>query len=288
MLGAIIGDIVGSRFEFNNHRSTEFELFHERCNFTDDTICTIAVADWLIHKEGLPYINTSADTVKKYQSNVLIAIMKKWCRKYPNPMGGYGMSFRNWVFGNSDEPYNSYGNGSAMRVSPVAWANKSIFEAIISARESAMITHNHPEGIKGAEAVADMIFRLKDVHFKSFTVSKSVDSCMSYYKYENRFNCDQLRDINSFDETCMTAVPYSFQCLKESTDFESAIRLAVSIGGDSDTIAAITGSMAEAAYGIPDWMVEKAMTYLPDDMKQVINKFKIKFNYGNDIRRIKA
>lgn len=267
MLGAIIGDIVGSRFEFNNHRFLDFELFHPDCSFTDDTICTIAVAEAILHNYSF--------------AEALV----KWCTKYPNPMGGYGMAFRNWVFSSKNKPpYYSYGNGSAMRVSPVAWASDNIFEVLKMAKQSADITHNHPEGIKGAQAVADAIFQLR----KGKTKDDSIYLTMNSYEYECRWNCDQLRIINNFDETCMTAVPYAFQCLKESTDFESAIRLAVSIGGDTDTIAAITGSMAEAAYGIPEWMVEKAMTYLPEDMKQVINQFKTKYNYGNDLRRTEA
>lgn len=267
MLGAIIGDIVGSRFEFNNHRSTDFELFHKDCSFTDDTICTIAVAEACIN-------------YKNFTDS-----LQFWCNKYTNPMGGYGMGFRNWILSLYPEPYNSYGNGSAMRVSPVAWASDNIFEVLKLAKQSAEITHNHPEGIKGAQSVADLIFQLRS----GKTKDDSIYLTMNSYEYENRFNCDQLRKINSFDETCMTAVPYAFQCLKESHDFESAIRLAVSIGGDSDTIAAITGSLAEAAYGIPERIVEKAMTYLPEDMKQVINQFKIKFNYGkNDLRPAKA
>lgn len=267
MLGAIIGDIIGSRFEFNNHRSTNFELFHKDCSFTDDTICTVATAEALLH-------NYSFEEA-----------LVKWCSRYPNPTGGYGMSFRNWLFGDIHrQPYYSYGNGSAMRVSPVAWASDNVSEVIKMAKQSATATHNHPEGIKGAQAVADLIFQLRQGKTKDDSIYLTANS----YNYTMRFNCDQLRKIISFDETCMTAVPYSFQCLKESTDFESAIRLAVSIGGDSDTIAAITGSLAEAAYGIPEWVVGKALAYLPDEMLEVINQFIIKYNYGTQLRNVQG
>lgn len=267
MLGAIIGDIVGSRFEFNNHRSTKFDLFHPECSFTDDTICTVAVADWLTRAKDPRDLET---------------IMRMWCNKYRGPKGGYGGMFGQWVSGNIKEAYNSFGNGSAMRVSPVAWASDNIFDVLKLAKQSAEITHNHPEGIKGAQAVADLIFQLR----KGKTKDDSIYLTMNSYAYECRWNCEQLRIINRFDETCMTAVPYAFQCLKESTDFESAIRLAVSIGGDSDTIAAITGSLAEAAYGIPKEIALTASTYLPGDMIEVINNFHLKFNYGSKLQHV--
>lgn len=274
MLGAIIGDIVGSRFEFNNHRSTEFELFHKDCSFTDDTICTIAVADWL---NGSMIVNTKLS---------LSHLMKYWCRKYPHPMGGYGASFNQWIFGQLHEPYYSFGNGSAMRVSPVAWTNEGIQGMMEIAKNSASVTHSHPEGMKGAECIAYAIWHLKFGggcgNGKKWVKSMAETN----YGYYLGLTCDQIRKMNSFDETCMVTVPQAIQCFSESHDFESAIRLAVSIGGDSDTIAAITGSLAEAAYGIPVWIVEKAMTYLPEDMKEVINQFKTKFNYANELRRL--
>jgi ADP-ribosyl-[dinitrogen reductase] hydrolase len=260
MIGAIIGDIVGSRFEFNNHRSTEFDLFHKDCSYTDDSICTVAVADWLIKNK-----------------DPLATIMRQWCRKYPNPKGSYGMSFRSWVLVDKYGPYYSYGNGSAMRVSPVAWASNTIESTKLNATNSASITHSHPEGIKGAQAISQAIFMLKKGIKKEIVCSpKQIQS----FGYSLKHDCQTLQKINIFDETCMTSVPYAFQCLKESTDFESAIRLAVSIGGDSDTIAAITGSLAEACYEIPEWIEDQAMTYLTDEMKNVINEFKMKFNYG--------
>lgn len=261
MLGAIIGDIIGSRFEFNNYRSTDFQLFHESCSYTDDTICTIAIAEACIGNENFT------------------ESLQYWCNKYSNPMGGFGGSFVNWVFTENPEPYYSFGNGSAMRVSPVAWINAGIRDTIEVANKSAAITHDHPEGIKGAECIAYAIWHLK---YSGGLISKKWIKGMAEtnYGYNLDFNCDQIRKLNTFNETCQVTVPQAIQCFIESHDFESAIRLAVSIGGDSDTIAAITGSLAEAAYGIPEWIQKEAMTYLPEDMKEVINQFKTKFNYG--------
>lgn len=250
MLGAIIGDIVGSRFEFNNHRSTDFELFHKDCTFTDDTICTVAVAEWAMYP-----ISDLAET------------MRYWCRKYPNPAGGYGSSFRKWVFSESG-PYNSFGNGAAMRVSPCGWIG-NIDETITMAEISASVTHDHPEGIKGARCIADAIFRLRNGENK-LELRRYIENV---YGYNLRMLCSEIRETNTFDETCQVTVPQAIACFLESYDFEQAIRKAVSIGGDSDTIAAITGSLAEAAFGIPDDIKERAMSYLPGDMKDVINRF---------------
>lgn len=256
MIGAIIGDIIGSRFEFNNHRSTDFELFHKDCSFTDDTVCTIAVADWLI-----------GEWLMDKDERILADVMRYWCRKYPNPAGGYGTSFRQWIFSDSG-PYNSFGNGSAMRVSPCGWLNNLVF-VIEMAERSAYITHNHPEGIKGAQCIADMIWLLRNGKTKADITKK----CILTYSYDLNIDLDQLRLTNTFNETCMVTVPQAIACFLQSTDFESAIRLAVSIGGDTDTIAAITGSLAEAAYGIPNWIKIGALTYLPKDMINIIEKF---------------
>lgn len=262
MIGAIIGDIVGSRFEFNNHLGTDFELFHPDCTFTDDTICTIAVADWLNNP-----INGHRVT------------MRYWCLKYPSSYGGM---FSRWIHDDSMGPYNSFGNGAAMRVSPVGYVSYNANTIHYLSRMSAQITHNHPEGIKGAQAVAGAIFKLRN----GIDKQEVIHDVAVTYSYRLNKTCNQIRRSNKFDETCQVTVPQAFQCLRESTDFESAIRLAVSIGGDSDTIAAITGSLAEACYGIPEWMVEKALAYLPEDMKDVINQFKLKYNYANKLQHV--
>lgn len=268
MLGAIIGDIVGSRFEFNNHLSTDFELFHPDCSFTDDTICTVAVADWLMRKDEPLYIHLEADKTRMSQSALLAMVVRKWCRKYPNPTGGYGNSFREWVFSNAG-PYNSYGNGSAMRVSPVGLWNNDIMRTLDKATESAKITHDHPEGIKGACAIAIAMYLLRTGKSKGFVA----DHITRNFGYSFAQSCDEIRASNPFNETCQVTVPQAFRCLLESDSFENAIRLAVSIGGDSDTIAAITGSLAEAHYSIPPHLVLGALEYLPDEMLDVVNNF---------------
>lgn len=271
MLGAIIGDIVGSRFEFNNHRSTEFELFHKDCSFTDDTICTVAVAEWLVSHYNTEY-------PLPYD---LSATMRKWCRKYPNPAGGYGGRFGRWIWEDTIGGYDSFGNGSAMRVSPVAWAFEKFTDVVTAAKVSAEISHNHPEGIKGAQSVADAILMLR----KGIGKDAVIEQIWDVYEYDCEFNCKELSRFLEFNETCQGTIPVCLQCLKESTDFESAIRLAVSIGGDSDTIAAIVGSMAEAAYGIPTKLALKASTYLPGEMIDVINRFQKTFNYNLKVKK---
>lgn len=268
MLGAIIGDIVGSRFEFNNHRSTDFELFHTDCSFTDDTVCTVAVAEWLLQ-----------DT-KYLTAEQLTKIMRKWCRKYPNPAGGYGGSFQRWIWDESMGAYNSFGNGSAMRVSPVGWAFDNLTDVLKSARQSAEITHSHRDGINGAQSVSYAIFMLR----QGIDKNDVIKSTCNIADYNLPLSCSKMSLHNTFNETCQVTVPQAFQCLFESTDFESAIRLAVSVGGDTDTIAAITGSMAEAAYGVPTELALKASTYLPGEMIDVINRFQKTFNYNLKVK----
>jgi ADP-ribosylglycohydrolase len=251
MLGAIIGDIVGSRFEFKNHLSTEFQLFTKDCSFTDDTICTIAVADALLKNYSF------ADA------------FVKWCGKYPNPKGGYGGSFNTWLHSPNKMSYNSFGNGSAMRVSPVAHYFDYRQTILKYACLSAECTHDHPEGIKGAKAIADCI--LHACYRKSKREIKLLAT--NEYEYYLDMTCNEIRKTNTFNETCQVTVPQAIVCFLESTDFESAIRLAVSIGGDSDTIAAITGSIAEAYYGIPEHIKTTALEYLPQEFINIINTF---------------
>ena len=256
MLGAIIGDIVGSRFEFDNTTRTDFELFSPECSYTDDTICTVAIADAILR--GTDFGST----------------LHRWCRKYPYPMGGYGGSFARWVHSNEPQPYSSFGNGSAMRVSPCGWLPTRV-EALATARAASECTHNHPEGIKGAVCIADCIYAaahgadkatIRHLAILEYGYEKSVESC------------DYIRKTNSFNETCQVTVPQAIACFLESTDFESAIRLSVSIGGDSDTIAAIAGSLAEAYYGIPANIEEKAMTFLPQEIIDVLTTFRQQFS----------
>lgn len=246
MIGAIIGDIVGSRFEFNNVKKTSFDLFVPECDFTDDTICTIAVADAILNK-------------KDYQESVL-----DWCQRYPNPKGGYGGRFAQWIFSNNPKPYNSYGNGSAMRVSPVGWLF-NLGDIVSEAIKTARITHNHPEGFHGAIVVAMCVFMARTNYSKD-KISSFVSDFYGNLKMPPMFS-------NPFDETCQNAVPVAVSCFLESNSFEETIRNAVLVGGDSDTIAAIAGSIAEPYFGIPEWIKESAMEYLDYPIKTIIKQF---------------
>lgn len=247
MLGAIIGDIVGSRFEFNNTHNLDFKLFHKDCSFTDDTICTVAIADAILRKCS-------------YQESLL-----RWCRSYPNPMGGYGGRFGQWVNSSNPQPYNSFGNGSAMRVSPVAWAFDNLLDVLAEAKRTALPTHNHPEGINGAKAVAHAIYELRN----GCSLACFIGIMNQYYpshKYD-------ISEPGKYDETCMGTVPLAFKIFYESNSFEEAIRKAVAWGGDSDTIAAIVGSLAEARWGVPWHIGERAIQFLPQSMQDVIHLF---------------
>lgn len=248
MIGAIIGDIVGSRFEFNNAETTDFKLFTSECSFTDDTICTVAIADAIL-------------TGKSYRDSV-----HDWCRKYPRPMGGYGGSFARWVASDNPQPYNSFGNGSAMRVSPVGlYFDNEFGDVLNEAKKTAEITHDHPEGIKGAQVTAMCVWMMR----KGYTKADMKSYVESEYGSLPKFKPFS----NPFDETCMNAVPVSVLCVLNSTCFEEAIRNAIIIGGDSDTIGAIVGGIAEAIYGVPAYLKDIAMSYLPDEMKKVVERF---------------
>ena len=235
-----------------NTNSLNFELFTPESGFTDDTICSIAVADAIMSKRSF------AESIHY------------WCRKYPFPKGGYGGSFAGWVHSDNPKPYNSFGNGSAMRVSACAWLAGSEADALVFAKQSSECTHNHPEGIKGALAVADAIWLLRRGQSK-----EKVKKAISYnFGYDLNQTCNEIRKGNSFNETCQVTVPQSIVAFLESESFEHAIRLAVSMGGDSDTIAAITGSIAEAHYSIPRFMEEAALSTLTPELKEVYLKFK--------------
>ena len=253
MLGSIIGDIVGSRYEFANIHTTDFELFTPYNDFTDDTICTIAIADALLLKES-------------FKDRLLY-----WCRKYPTPMGAYGARFAQWVHSADPQPYNSFGNGSAMRVAPCGWLG-SLDELLEAAQKSAACTHNHPEGIKGAQCVAHAIALALSGSGKDEIKQIAAET----YGYDLSANCAALRESYHFNETCQGTVPQAFICFLESHDFESALRLAVSIGGDSDTLAAITGGIAEAYYGIPKEIEQKVLSYLTEEFREVVREFREK------------
>lgn len=259
MFGAIVGDIVGSIYEFDNHRSRDFPLFGEGCDFTDDTVMTIAVANALhTYRQEKSLAAFRAETALQ---------MRRLGREYPGR--GYGGRFARWLADDSMGPYNSFGNGSAMRVSPAAWAAGSLEEAEMLARASAEPTHNHPEGIKGAQAVAAAIYMARERKSKQ-EIRKYIED--KYYRLD--FTLDAIRPSYRFDETCQGSVPQAIEAFLESTDFEDAIRGAVSIGGDSDTIAAMTGSIAEAFYGeVPPEIKNKAMSYLPGELRSCCGIF---------------
>lgn len=264
MLGAIIGDIVGSRFEFNNTNKTDFELFTPECSYTDDTICTVAIADAILNG-------------KSYKDSLL-----EWCRKYPNPKGAYGASFARWIQSEDPQPYNSFGNGSAMRVSPIAWAYDTYETVILESQRSAIVSHNHPEGVKGAQVVAELIYGLRT---GNIVLPESTDNIyVVTTKSRNEYSIPTMKEIRAsqrFDETCQGTVPQAIRCFLEAKSFEETIRLAVSIGGDSDTIAAIAGSIAESCYPIPMEIWRYTMDFLPDDMQRIIGDFYMRIKKHN-------
>ena len=272
----MIGDIVGSKYEFNNTFDYDFEMFGEGCDFTDDTICTVAIADAILNG-------------RSYQESLL-----DWSRRYPSPKGAYGGRFAGWIRSLDPQPYNSFGNGSAMRVSPVAWLFDDLSQVLEEAEKTALPTHNHPEGIKGAKAVAHAIWYFRKSRFSEESKDSENEETKGLKNENTKASKDENETIQGFmsiarsyyedfdtrvypkgkfDETCMDAVPLSFYLLSQASSFEDAIRLAISHGGDSDTIGAIVGSIAEARFGIPQEMKEKALSYLPDDMKDIWKQF---------------
>ncbi len=250
MLGSIVGDIVGSIYEFNNHRSKDFPLFGEDCKFTDDTVLTIAVADCLMSNGNY------AEYIKNY------------ARKYTGR--GYGGRFRQWVSSESMEPYNSWGNGSAMRVSAVGFAYNDLATIMLESQRSAEVTHNHPQGVRGAQATAVAIFMARQGQSKDEireTIAKS-------FGYDLNRTVDEIRPVYVFNESCQGTVPEAIIAFLESTDFEDAIRNAVSLGGDTDTLTCITGGIAEAFYGgVPKDIADKALSYLDDNMRNIVENF---------------
>ncbi len=261
MFGALIGDIVGSRFEFDNVKSKEFELFVLDCDFTDDSVMTLAVAKALSTCENL-------DDLEGFKAH-LIRVMHKVGRRYPDC--GYGGKFFKWIMLGLKSPYNSCGNGSAMRVSPVAWAARSLAECEALAKATAEVTHNHPEGIKGAVATAGAIYLARCGH----SMDEIRDYVARYYTID--FTLDEIRPDYEFVVVCQGSVPQAIEAFFESVGFEDAIRNAISIGGDSDTIAAITGAIAEAYYGVDPEMKGTALSYLDEYLFDIAEEFARKF-----------
>ena len=256
MYGAIIGDIAGSRFEFNNIKTKEFETFTDDCFFTDDTVATIAVALALKVSEGGEWEGLKEATK---------CTLGQLGMRHPNV--GWGWKFyHEWLKSPDKKPYYSFGNGAAMRVSPVAWVARSEEEASKLAHDVTCITHNHPEGLKAAEVVTKLIWMARHGSNKDeiYMVARQ------YYNID--FTLDDIRPVYLHSEASQDTVPESIVAFLDSTDFEDAIHNAISIGGDSDTIAAIAGSIAEAYYGVPEWMKEVALKYLTPDLRNLVEK----------------
>jgi ADP-ribosylglycohydrolase len=255
LLGSIAGDVVGSVYEFHNIKTTEFPLFTERSHYTDDTIMTLAVANKILR----------GSTYEKE--------LQEFGRRYPK--SGFGTNFKEWIFSNDPKPYNSYGNGSAMRVSPIAYAFNDLNTLLNEAKQSAEVTHNHPEGIKGAQAVAAAIFLARNRSSK-YEIKNYITG---NFNYDLNRSIEDIRPGYHFDETCQGSVPEAIIAFLESRNFENAIILAVSIGGDSDTIASISGAISEAFYKvIPVEIKNSVIKLLPDDLLSVLMNFTEKYH----------
>ena len=254
LLGAIAGDVIGSVYEFRTFKGTSFPLFCDYSEYTDDSVMTVANADWLLSGDSL------------------LGIMQEYGHRYPT--AGYGGMFKDWLWSDDPQPYNSWGNGSAMRVSPVGWAFDTLEEILEAAKQSAEITHNHPEGIKGAQATSACIYLARTGKSKEY-IKEYVETTFGYNLSRT---CDEIRPVYQFDGSCQGTVPESIIAFLESTDYESAIRLTVSLGGDADTMGAITGAIAEAYYGgVPEHIKQEVLKRLPDEFVDVMNRFYKRF-----------
>ena len=259
MYGAILGDIIGSPYEFDRGNKTkEFPLFSPDSTFTDDTVMSLAVA--------AAFMAIAPDAQDGEIRREVIRSMQRYGRAFPD--AGYGSRFSHWLRSNEPEPYGSYGNGSAMRVSSAAWLFDDLQTVRRMARLSADVTHNHPEGIKGAEATAGCVFLARQGKSKD-----EIKAHVSEHYYPLDFTLDEIRPTYDFDVSCQGSVPQALEAFFESTSFEDAIRNAISIGGDSDTIGAITGSIAGAYYGVPNDIRNKALSYLDDFQRETISEF---------------
>ncbi len=250
MLGVIAGDVAGSIFEWNPTKRTDFSLFHPLCRFTDDTVLTIATAHAILSGDNYG------------------AAYRDFARRYPR--AGYGQRFHEWMSGDDARPYNSWGNGSAMRVAPVGFAFDDVDTVLREAERSAAVTHDHPEGIKGAQAVALAVFLAR-----SGSAKRDIrDELTRRFGYDLARTLDEIRPTYDFDVSCPGSVPEAIIAFLESSDVESAIRLAISLGGDSDTQAAIAGGIAHAYHGgIADHIAQEVLQKLPPDLREVVDTF---------------
>ena len=259
MYGAILGDIIGSPYEFDRgNKSKDFEMFEGDAGFTDDTVMTIAVAEALTATLG-----EDDEEIKES----LVYSMRRWARKYPD--AGYGGRFRKWLASTDPKPYGSYGNGSAMRVSSAGWLYDTLEETLHAAKLTAEVTHDHPEGIKGAQATAAAIFMAR--------TGSSKDDIRNYivseFGYDLSRTCDEIRPAYKHVESCQETVPEAITAFLEGESFEDVIRTAVSLGGDCDTLTCIAGSIAEAFYGIPEDLLDECILRVPAEMYEVIQSF---------------
>jgi ADP-ribosylglycohydrolase len=254
MIGAIAGDIIGSVYEHDGIKTKDFPLFHPACEFTDDTVLTVAIADAIL--SGQPYLHS----------------VRAIARRHPN--AGYGASFHRWLHSPDSRPYNSWGNGSAMRVSPVGFAFSSEDEVLTQARLTAEITHNHPEGIKGAEATALAVFLARKTRDKALIRTR----IRRQFGYDLNRTLDSIRPAYSFDISCQGTVPEALLAFLESDSYEDAVRNAISLGGDSDTLACIAGGIAEAFYGgVPAEITDRVQQTLTADLWEVTEKFRAQY-----------
>lgn len=260
MFGAILGDIAGSRFEFDRgDLSKDFELVTKECDFTDDTVMTIAVAEALM--------DAGRDAADELITDNLIRSMHKWGRSYP--YAGYGSSFINWLFCDNPVPYNSYGNGSAMRVSSVGWLYDSLERTEHVAELTAIVSHNHPEGIRGAKCTAGVIFLGRNGYSKEYIESYVKDR----YGYAFSESLDEMRRRHKHVESCMDSLPKALRSFFDGRDLEDTIRNAVSLGGDTDTLACIAGSMAEGYFGFDERAVDTVFSVISEEMCGVCERF---------------
>lgn len=265
MLGAIVGDIVGSIHEFEGMKTTDFELFTPQSTFTDDSVMTAAVAEALLdlRSQGVAPQDPAAD-------RTLVDSLRRWGARYPHPMGGYGGRFASWLTSTDPRPYNSWGNGAAMRVSAAGWLFDSLEETKEWAAATARITHNHPHGIAGAQAVAVAIFLTR-----SGAGSEEVRAALRKdFGYDLSRTVEQIRPHCRFEESSQRSVPEALCAYFDATGFEDALRLVISLGGDADTQGAITGSIAEAAFGVPEAIGREAQSRLDRPLKSVLRRFR--------------
>ena len=254
IIGAIAGDVIGSAYEFNPTRDYNFELFTPKSSFTDDTVLTMANALWLIDDE-------------QHTHERLVEIMLDLCRRYPNR--GYGGRFANWICDKDPQPYYSYGNGSAMRVSPVGYYAQTLEEALALAKVSAEVTHNHPEGIKGAQATAAAIFLAR----RGKSKQEIRDYVAHTFDYDLSRTLDEIRPTFTFDETCQRTVPEAITCFMEGKDYEDVVRLSVALAGDADTIAAIAGSISSAVDDVPNEITQPVIALLSEEFCTTLLRF---------------